>query len=182
MAKRPSFLQQRSLTAAEIGTAMHTVMQHIPQQGLHSIEEVEVFVQGLVDRQLLTKEEGAAVHAPKIVGFFATPAGQRFMNAVELYRETPFTFSIIDDDGDSQIVQGIVDCLFKDADGNWILLDYKTDRIKETMKTDEGLQKEMKVRYDVQLTLYKKAIEETLKINVSEKLIYAFDAQRSIEL
>ncbi|ETT87832.1 helicase-exonuclease AddAB subunit AddA [Viridibacillus sp. FSL R5-0477] len=182
VAKRPSFLQQRSLTAAEIGTAMHTVMQHIPQQGLHSIEEVEVFVQRLVDRQLLTKEEGAAVHAPKIVGFFATPAGQRFMNAVELYRETPFTFSITDEDGDSQIVQGIVDCLFKELDGDWILLDYKTDRIKETMKTTEGLQKEMKERYDVQLTLYKKALEETLKIKVAEKLIYAFDAQRSIEL
>ncbi|MBK3494876.1 helicase-exonuclease AddAB subunit AddA [Viridibacillus sp. YIM B01967] len=182
VAKRPSFLQQRSLTAAEVGTAMHTVMQHIPQQGLHSKKEIDVFVQGIVDRQLLTKEEGTAVKAPKIVAFFETAAGQRFMNAVELHREMPFTFSVTDNDGDSQIVQGVVDCLFKEADGKWILLDYKTDRIKENMKTEEGLRKEMKERYDVQLTIYKKALEEILRITISEKLIYAFDAQRSIEL
>ncbi|HWI46755.1 MAG TPA: helicase-exonuclease AddAB subunit AddA [Rummeliibacillus sp.] len=182
VATRPAFLQQRSLTAGEIGTAMHTVMQHIPQEGLHDEEAVRQFVKILVDRQLLTEEEGTAVQAPKIVAFFETEIGHRFMNAQELHREMPFTISLEDNEGDTQIVQGVVDCLLKDSNGQWILLDYKTDRIQPSMKTIEGLRTEMVNRYEVQLSLYKRALEEILKLSVHEKVIYAFDAKQSILL
>ncbi|MGG0658259.1 helicase-exonuclease AddAB subunit AddA [Rummeliibacillus pycnus] len=182
IATRPAFLQKRSLTAAEMGTAMHTVMQHIPQAGLHDEEAVHRFVYTLVDRQLLTQEEGASVQASKIVAFFETEMGYRFMNALELHREIPFTISLEDSEGDTQIVQGVVDCLLKDSNGQWILLDYKTDRIQSNMKTIEGLRKELIDRYDVQLSLYKRALEEILKIHVDEKVIYAFEAKQSVHL
>lgn len=182
VATRPAFLQQRSLTAAEIGTAMHTVMQHIPQEGLHTLEDVQQFVAILVEKQLLTKEEGSAVQATKVISFFETDIGQRFMKAKKIYREMPFTMSLEDQDGDTQIVQGVVDCLLQEQNGKWILLDYKTDRIQPNMKTIDGLRKEMIDRYDVQLSLYKQALEEILQIKIDEKVIYAFDAKRSIEL
>lgn len=182
VATRPAFLQQRSLTAAEIGTAMHTVMQHIPQVGLHNIEAVQQFVSTLVERQLLTKEEATAVQATKIIAFFETEIGRRFIDAQKIYREMPFTISLDDRDGDTQIVQGVVDCLLQEHNGNWILLDYKTDRIQPNMKTIDGLRKEMMKRYDVQLSLYKEALEEILQIDIHEKVIYAFDAKRSVVL
>lgn len=182
VATRPAFLQQRSLTAAEVGTAMHTVMQHIPQEGLHDEESVRQFVTTLVERQLLTKEEGSAVQEEKIITFFETEIGQRFMTAKEMYRELPFTISLEDHDGDTQIVQGVVDCLFQEQNGQWVLLDYKTDRIQPNMKTMEGLQKEMAHRYDVQLSLYKKALEEILQIDIHEKIIYSFDARCPVQL
>lgn len=182
VATRPTFLQKKSLTAAEIGTAMHTVMQHIPQEGLHDQQAVNEFVQRLVEYQFLTEEEGTAVQPSKIVKFFETEIGKRFMSAVELYREMPFTISLEDSEGDTQIVQGVVDCLLKDEDGQWILLDYKTDHIQPNMKTIEGLRAEMINRYDVQLSLYKRALEETLNIQVHKKIIYAFAAEQSVEL
>jgi DNA helicase/exodeoxyribonuclease V, subunit A (EC 3.1.11.5) len=104
------------------------------------------------------------------------------MTAKEMYRELPFTISLEDHDGDTQIVQGVVDCLFQEQNGLWVLLDYKTDRIQPNMKTMEGLQKEMIHRYDVQLSLYKKALEEILQIDIHEKIIYSFDARCPVQL
>ncbi|UQW98075.1 helicase-exonuclease AddAB subunit AddA [Rummeliibacillus sp. G93] len=182
VAQRPAFLQQQSLTAAETGTAIHTVMQHIPKEGLHSEETVRRFVDSLVERQLLTEEEAKAVKPNKIIDFFKSETGIRFMNAQELHREMPFTLSLADNEGDTQVVQGVIDCLLKDATGKWILLDYKTDRLLPHMQTIEGLRTEMVKRYEVQLSLYKKAIEEILKIEIAEKVIYAFNANHSIQL
>ena len=52
-------------------------------------------------------------------------------------------------EGDSQIIQGVVDCLFLEEDGKWVLLDYKTDRVQHLLSDDESLlTKEMTNRYE----------------------------------
>ena len=38
---RPAFMQSRALSAAEIGTAMHTIMQHIDIRKESSVTDVE---------------------------------------------------------------------------------------------------------------------------------------------
>src|SRR5699024_7542365 len=56
--KEPAFLQgEKELTAAEIGTAMHTVMQHIPLTKKWQREEINLFLEELVREEKLTKEE-----------------------------------------------------------------------------------------------------------------------------
>ena len=180
VAPRPSFLQHQQLTGAEIGTAIHTVMQHIPQNGFLNIHEVQEFVADLVTRQLLTEPEGQVVSAEKIFNFFTTEIGQRFKKARQLRREMPFTISRVDEDGDAQIVQGIIDCLFEDEDGNWVLLDYKTDRIQSHFAKEPALSKELLGRYGVQLKVYSEAIESILQIQISDKVLYLFDIERSI--
>ena len=79
----------------------------------------------------------------KVLAFFESAIGQRFCQAKRILREMPFTISQKDDDGDAQIVQGIVDCLFEDQHGNWVLLDYKTDRIMPPFHEEPALTKEM---------------------------------------
>lgn len=180
VAPRPSFLQHQQLTGAEIGTAIHTVMQHIPQNGFLNIQEVQRFVADLVTRQLLTESEGQVVSAEKIFNFFTTEIGQRFKKARQLRREMPFTISRVDEDGDAQIVQGIIDCLFEDENGNWVLLDYKTDRIQAHFAKEPALSKELLDRYGVQLKVYSEAIESILQIQISDKVLYLFDIEQSI--
>ncbi|WHY47409.1 helicase-exonuclease AddAB subunit AddA [Lysinibacillus pakistanensis] len=180
IAPRPSFLQHQQLTGAEIGTAIHTVMQHVPQNGFLNIQEVQRFVADLVTRQLLTESEGQVVSAEKIFNFFTTEIGQRFKKARQLRREMPFTISRVDEDGDAQIVQGIIDCLFEDENGNWVLLDYKTDRIQAHFAKEPALSKEILDRYGVQLKVYSEAIESILQIQISDKVLYLFDIERSI--
>ncbi|MFJ7649967.1 helicase-exonuclease AddAB subunit AddA [Lysinibacillus sp. NPDC097279] len=180
IAPRPTFLQDKQLTGAEMGTAVHTAMQHVPQSGFSTVQEVEQFVAELVAKQLLTEAESKIVPCEKIFRFFTTEIGQRFKNAKQIRREMPFTISRVDEDGDAQIVQGIVDCLFEDVYGNWILLDYKTDRIRPPFMEEPALSKELIGRYGVQLRVYSEAIESILHIQVNEKVLYLFDIEQAL--
>lgn len=180
--KRPIFMQEKQLTATEIGTAMHTVMQHVPQQGFINTEEAQRFLETLVEKQLITEEEMKAIQIEQLLHFFATPIGKRFSNAKKLYREVPFTLSVSDAEGDSQMIQGIVDCLMQDYDGKWVLLDYKTDKILPFFEEEEALIVEMSKRYSVQIRLYAEAVEKILQIKVDEKVLYLFEAGKEIQL
>ena len=180
--KRPIFMQEKQLTATEIGTAMHTVMQHVPQQGFINTEEAQRFLETLVEKQLITEEEMKAIQIEQLLHFFATPIGKRFSNAKKLYREVPFTLSVSDAEGDSQMIQGIVDCLMQDYDGKWVLLDYKTDKILPFFEEEEALIAEMSKRYSVQIRLYAEAVEKILQIKVDEKVLYLFEAGKEIQL
>ena len=180
IAPRPTFLQEKHMTGAEIGTVVHTVMQHVPQWGFTTVQEVEAFVTDLVAKQLLTEAEAKVVPCEKIVHFFTTEIGQRFKEAKQIRREMPFTISRVDEDGDAQIVQGIVDCLFEDAQGRWVLVDYKTDKIQAHFAEEPALSKEILGRYAVQLRVYTEAIESILQIKVSEKVLYLFDIERAL--
>ena len=180
IAPRPAFLQEKSMTGAEIGTVVHAVMQHVPQWGFTTVQEVEAFVANLVAKQLLTEAEAKVVPYERVVHFFTTDIGQRFKEAKQIRREMPFTISRVDEDGDAQIVQGIVDCLFEDAHGQWVLLDYKTDRIQAHFAEEPALSKELLGRYAVQLRVYSEAIESILHIKVSGKVLYLFDIGREL--
>lgn len=180
---RPKFMQeQTNMSGTEKGTAVHAVMEHVPQQGFETVEEIEVFLQTLVKRQLLTKEEAQVVEPQDLLTFFASPTGQEFKSAPILKRELPFTRAIVDEDGDAQIVQGIIDCLYQTTSGEWVLLDYKTDRLTATMQTTEGLEAELRRRYSIQLHTYKQAVEEILDIQITRTMIYAFAAHHGFDV
>lgn len=172
---RPAFLQEKQLTAAELGTAFHSVMQHVPQKGFNDVDEVSLFIQNLVEKQILTVEEGQAVQVSSVFAFFNSSIGQRFREAKRVFREMPFTISVKDEDGDVQIVQGIIDCLMEDKNGNWVLLDYKTDRIRPPFSDEPALTNEMLSRYGVQLRIYGEAVESILNVQLHEKILYLVD-------
>ena len=182
IAKRPLFLQEKKMTSAEIGTVVHTVMQHMPQQGFRHLAEAEVYLADLVARELLRESEAEVINMADVLAFFTTPIGQRFKEASIALREVPFTFSRVDHEGDAQIVQGIIDCLFQDTEGRWVLLDYKTDTIRAPFNEEPALTEEMRNRYARQLELYTEAIEKIKGIRVSEHVLYLYDIGRAIEL
>ncbi|MEO4054233.1 helicase-exonuclease AddAB subunit AddA [Solibacillus sp. CAU 1738] len=181
LAKRPSFIQAKALSSAEMGTVVHAVMQHVPQQGFTSLEDANDFLQSLVARELLTAEEADVMDMEKVLQFFASPIGQRFKQANTLLREVPFTLSRADRDGDVQIVQGVIDCLFEE-NGSWVLLDYKTDKVRAPYDQEPALTKEMTSRYGVQLDIYKEAVESIKRIPVTEKVLYLYDVGETIIL
>ena len=176
---RPAFMQKRDLSPAEIGTAMHTMMQQIPLKKNQTTGDIANLVATLIDRQLLTEEEGTAVNQSAIIQFLNTNLANRLVQAKKVYREMPFTYAY-DGDGEAQILQGIADCLFQESDG-WVLLDYKTDRV-EGRYQPEDVPLEMTERYSLQLNLYKKAIESILNIHIKEMLLYLFDGGSMIPI
>ncbi|WP_313892689.1 helicase-exonuclease AddAB subunit AddA [Psychrobacillus sp.] len=181
IAKRPFFLQQETaLTGAEAGTAVHAFMQHVDLHEVKTEEQVKQFAVTLTAREILTAVEQHAIQADKMVRFFHSDIAARLKAAKEVMREFPFTYALQDKDGDSQIIQGVVDCLFLEEDGKWVLLDYKTDRVQSFLANEALLQKEMTNRYGTQLTLYAQAIEAIMQVDIKEKVLYLFDADKTV--
>jgi len=178
---RPEFMQRRKLSPAEVGTAMHTIMQHIDFQAVQSVETVTELVKQLTDRQLLTTEEAKAIDCHSVARFFTTEIAERLKNAGEVSRELPFTYAHDSGDGDYQILQGIADCLFKESDG-WVLLDYKTDRLGNRFGSDAEIEDELQNRYGIQLNLYRNAIESIAKIKIKEMVLYLFEGDKTVQV
>ena len=71
------------------------------------------------------------------------------------------------------LIQGIIDAYFEE-DGEIIVLDYKTDRVQN--------EAELKDRYQEQLRLYTKALEQITRKKVKEQIIYSFTLRKEIHL
>lgn len=71
------------------------------------------------------------------------------------------------------LIQGIIDAYFEE-DGEIIVLDYKTDRVQN--------EAELKDRYQEQLRLYTKALEQITRKKVKEQIIYSFNLCKEIHL
>ena len=77
-----------------------------------------------------------------------------------------------------QLLQGIIDAYIENED-SIVLIDYKTDKIRG--KREEGAQ-ELKRKYEVQLELYAKALEQLTGKPVTEMIIYSTELSESISL
>ncbi|RLQ92995.1 helicase-exonuclease AddAB subunit AddA [Planomicrobium sp. Y74] len=172
---RPDFLQEKRLAAADVGTAVHSLMQHIPLDRQLSAGEIKEQIDTLIGMEILSPEEGKAIRVQEIAAFYSSETAHRLLNAKQIKREVPFTYAKEDAEGDYQIIQGIVDCLFEEEDG-WVLLDYKTDRLYQI----DDIETEMSARYEVQLSVYTEAVEAILKVQIKEKLLYLFSAEKEV--
>ena len=179
---KPKFLQEeKGITAAERGTAMHFVMQKLDLTRVSTINEIKDQLKELVDRELLSNEEFKSIRPNKIFNFFKSKLGKRLLNAFnngeEIYRELPFytEISVTETDntlsksleGEKVRLQGVIDCFFYEGD-NLILLDYKTDYV------EKGNEEEMEKKYLVQINYYKNALEKITGKKVTESYLYLF--------
>ncbi|SDC71933.1 helicase-exonuclease AddAB, AddA subunit [Paenibacillus sp. UNCCL117] len=183
--RRPRFLEQRELNAAERGSVFHAVMQHISLSRLPRTEDVENTLADMVLRELLTEEQRALVDPQVIVSFYSSTLGERLLAAQRVYRELPFSFGMpaadiyrqADPEGAEDIVmlQGVIDCLIDEGDG-FVLVDYKTDRLKGVPP------RKLAEKYRLQLELYARAVEAIWKKPVKETFVFLFDGAHLVEL
>ncbi len=184
--RRPKFIQQTSMTGAEFGTLMHSVMQHLNLQKNLDAKNISAQIDEMVGAEIFTVEEGEILkkHSANIEKFFESSIGKKILSARKIYRELPFSHYIDAEKiqaenfqkatGEKIFVQGIIDLLFQDSAGEWILLDYKTDK----NNTDEHFQKE----YREQIKFYVRAIETLLNLQIGKKYLYLLGASRLIEM
>ncbi|QED47182.1 helicase-exonuclease AddAB subunit AddA [Cytobacillus dafuensis] len=187
---RPQFMQEKSLSPAEKGTAMHTVMQHIDFSKEPTELSIAVKMEEMVQKELLTADQFEAIDPDLIVQFFHTDLGKRMIQAKGIKREIPFSVSFPTSDiyheweGEDEhvLIQGIIDCLFEDEHG-LVLLDYKTDGITNRFKGGfTEARKVLEERYRVQIEMYSKALEQILKREISERYLFFFDGAHIIKL
>lgn len=196
MTQKPKFMRKEKL-GAQIGTAHHQVMAFIDLDKLRLCdggygETVRAEISRIADEGQLEKdiaEDGEITDmiCRNVCGFFESGMGKAVLRSKRVYRERPFEISITAEEydasigskynGESVIVQGIIDLYFENENGDIILADYKTDYCK----TQEEQQKIAR-RYEKQLELYARAMEQILKKKVSKKYLYLFSAQNAVQL
>lgn len=171
--EKPKFLAEQPshrLSGAEKGTITHLILQHLDLN--RPLDEADIREQAaaLLARRFLTEEQLQAIEVEKLAQFFADPLGQRMKQAKIVYRELPFTLALpaaeveplLGEDNQEQIiVQGVIDCLVEEQDGNFLLIDFKTDWMAKEPSPE--VIEEIAKRYEEQVKLYVRAIEQITK-------------------
>ena len=133
----------------------------------------------------LSPEEYGLLNQEKLKKFLDSPLGQLFAKAYKentLYREQHFMQEVEyeklfpEDGGDNVekvILQGIIDAFIMEEDGI-ILVDYKTDRVKDG--------EELRNRYQKQIDLYSEALEQILGKKVKRRVLYSFSLGEEVDL
>lgn len=201
--KKPVFLEEKKgLSAAEKGTILHFIMQHLDLEGIKScfterlpekrsekaqrlperaenlFDEISGQVDAMIARDLLTRQQADSADFEKISRFFVSELGERMLASQEINREVPFNIEI----PCGEIYRGADGKLSKD---DTVLLQGVIDCFFEEdggivlidYKTDyvvPGGEESVKERYRLQISYYSRALELLAGKKVREKYIYLF--------
>ncbi len=191
----PVFIKgrEKKLKGNDRGTAYHRVMEcldyskldmddlenpgvqenpeTLENQKQELLEEIKSQLAQMVESEKMTALQSASVEAKDILKFCTSSVGKRVYKAAKLEkirREQPFVY--IDEERDEeQLIQGVIDLYFEE-EGELVIVDYKTDRVKRGKAGAD----ELVSRYAVQLDYYAKALSQITGKKVKEKIIYSF--------
>jgi len=182
------------MTAAQRGTATHMFLQFADFASLAE-KGVEAELTRLVERHFLDEETARGVYVTQLERFrksglfarmLAAPLCRRefrFNAPMDAHRftENPDFAEVLRRDGVRLIVQGVVDCVFREADGSLTLVDYKTDRpTAEEYKNPELADARFIERHGEQLAYYKEICSRMFGEEIRQTVIYATALGREI--
>ncbi len=192
LAERPAFMAEtaRRMTGAERGTAYHRAMQLLDMDALAEMSgrALEAAIDRQLDeranRRLMEDAQRQAVESGRLARFLESGTGLRLRRATEVRREWPFNAMLQASEvlteeeagrfgGAELLVQGTIDCCFVE-DGQWVLLDYKTDR------TDD--MDAIRAHYEKQLKVYALALETITGMRVKQRLLCLLESGETVEV
>ena len=175
VATKPAFLEDEQETVApvNIGTATHRFirllrLEELRREGADAGRVVRAEMARMRAARILTEDEANMVRLPGVVSFFESDLGKRMLASPEVKREATFTMRI--DPSGPTMVQGIIDCAFKES-GAWILIDYKTDH--------DTAPETFVPRHEMQMNWYRAALERLTRVPVREMWLFALRAGRA---
>ena len=180
-------LKLASADAASIGTAYHRIMEFVDfKKAVNEAGECDrVYIDERAEtlrvNNAISEQVFKALDLRKIYAFFETEIGLRACAAARaglLSKEKPFTLRT-EHNGKSVLVQGIIDCYFRDGD-ELVLLDYKSNRL--SYKDREADIERIREEYLEQINLYRSALEEGIGLSVKEAYLYLLDKSITISM
>lgn len=180
--KRPSFMkEQKGMTAAERGTAVHSILQHADFKLLEENPEKEIL--RAAENGFITKKQAEELDASYLRAFTDSEIFRRAAASSRTERERKFLVRISDLNTDEEefsryagtdsMVQGIIDMYFEE-DGGLVLVDYKTDNVSDMSVLVEN--------YSLQLSLYSAALEKIENKKVKQRIIYSLKLGKYAEV
>ena len=125
------------------------------------------------ERRLMSEAQRQVVEAWRLSRFLESEVGLRLRSAERVRREWPFNVMLRIDDAltpreagryghEELLVQGTIDCCFVE-EGQWVLLDYKTDRTDDVDA--------LRAHYEKQLNVYALALKHITGMSVKQRLL-----------
>lgn len=169
---KPEFMSAKKLTPMHRGTAMHQFVCYADFSYL-TAENAQNECRKLLSGGFLTNEEYESLDIPAIKKFASSEIFKRISKSLHVLKEHRFSVNVpvykINSEIKSQdtfiVVQGALDCAFEE-NGEYVIIDYKTDKAHDIHELYE--------KYEKQLQIYKYALEQTENIKVKELGIYSF--------
>ena len=175
-------------TGAQFGTAVHKLLELFDYDRFSEPSSItaggfDEWRRELADEGKIPRSYAEHLPAAGILSFLKSGIAGRMASAHKsgkLFREQNFVLGIEADTldpgfphGETVLVQGIIDACFLE-NGEWVLVDYKTDRVQDP--------EELRMRYQVQLDLYERALTQITGIKVKEKLIYSVALKETVRV
>ena len=180
----PKFMkEEEEVKGVTKGTVYHKVLELLDLTKNYTMELLKETIENLKIEGYLDTESARCIRQKDILEYLNTDSGKRMQKAARaktLYREQPFVLGVDAKEfypdqkkGEMVLIQGIIDAYFEE-DGEIVVLDYKTDRVQT--------EAELKDRYQEQLRLYTRALEQITQKKVKEQIIYSFTLGKEIHL
>ena len=133
-------------------------------------------------QKIITKKQAEAININKIYQFTKYKIWEEMINAHVVQREKAFYISIPakeiynEELKENILVQGVIDLYYINEQNKLILVDFKTDYVED--RNEQILVD----KYNIQLELYKRALEDALQRKVDKVYIYSTYLEKEILL
>ena len=157
--------------SAERGIATHMLLQFCSLERLKK-EGAKAELNALKSGGFLSGKDAELVRIKEVESFRNSRLIDDMMAAKTIHRELRFNVKLPASDfttdeeqkrlytDERVLVQGVIDCLYEDADGEYHLVDYKTDRLTPDERADKQKAREkLYAKHSLQLSYYAKAVE-----------------------
>ncbi len=163
---KPRFLEEvRTFTGAEKGSITHKVLGCV-DYSLVKAGNLEKALNQLLEKGLVTQKEMSSIQKNHLISFFSSDLGKRVLSSVRAEREWPFNMRI----SGGTLLQGVIDLCFLEQ-GEWILVDYKTDHL---------LPEDLLAHYSKQINWYRTALEKITNFKVREMFLFSLPLGKAI--
>ncbi len=191
----PEFITgERSDESARRGIATHNFLQFFDLEGFfRSTDEEEL--SRLINERFISEENAKRVRMSEIALFRTSTLYSEMRKAKNIWRE--FRFSVLlpatlfTENEEKKVaykdrtilLQGVMDCIYEDEEGNLHLVDYKTDRLTKDELCDRSLaEAKLRAKHSLQLNYYALAIKSIFGKEPVTKRVYSLPLGDTIEV
>ncbi len=163
------------------GTFIHKILEKLDLKELDiSKQSIEKLARDIVYRYENFGEQEISKVVNMVYGFLNSDAKKYLSDATKIEKELEYlslsNLSEFPELGitENTLVQGIIDLYIETKDGKKIIIDFKTDRVKE--------EKELIDRYKYQLLIYMQGLENISGSKIDNIYIYSFELAKLIDI
>lgn len=180
--------------SARRGIATHLLFQFCDLEALRDRGAAEELSR-LKRERYLSEEDAARVRLREVEAFRRSELFSDMLLAKRIWRELRFNTRLpaemLATDAEQKkrlcgsyvLVQGVIDCLYEDPDGELHLVDYKTDRLTREERENPALaHKRLKEAHSLQLSYYSEAVARMLGKRPKTVEVYSLHLGESVDV